>query len=80
MELASSVPDLIGQNFDVTSVNDVAILEFDFVPVSSYLSFKYVFASEEYFAYENTQFNDVFGFFISGPNIVGPYSSPPEYS
>ena len=43
--LASSVPDLIGQNFNVTSVNDVAILEFDFVPVSSYLSFKYVFAS-----------------------------------
>ena len=76
LELASSVPGLIGQNFDVTSVNDVAILEFDFVPVSSYLSFKYVFASEEYFAYENTQFNDVFGFFISGPNIVGPYSSP----
>ena len=80
LELASSVPDLIGQNFNVTSVNDVAILEFDFVPVSSYLSFKYVFASEEYFAYENTQFNDVFGFFISGPNIVGPYSSPMMFS
>ena len=79
LELASSVPELIGQDFNVTSVNDVAILEFDFVPVSSYLSFKYVFASEEYFAYENTQFNDVFGFFISGPNIVGPYSSPPEF-
>ena len=79
LEVANSVPGLIDQNFNVTSVNDVAILEFDFVPVSSYLSFKYVFASEEYFAYENTQFNDVFGFFISGPNIVGPYSSPPEF-
>ena len=32
LELASSVPELIGQDFDVTSVNDVAILEFDFVP------------------------------------------------
>ena len=79
LDVASSVPDLIDQNFTVTSVNDVAILEFDFVPVSSFLSFKYVFASEEYFAYENTQFNDVFGFFISGPNIVGPYSSPPGF-
>ncbi|MDB2368744.1 SprB repeat-containing protein, partial [Flavobacteriales bacterium] len=79
LDVASSVPDLIDQNFTVTSVNDVAILEFDFVPVSSFVSFKYVFASEEYFAYENTQFNDVFGFFISGPNIVGPYSSPPEF-
>ena len=79
LDLTNTVPDLIGQNFNVTSVNNVAILEFDFVPISSYLSFKYVFASEEYFAYENTQFNDVFGFFISGPNIVGPYSSPPGF-
>ncbi|MDA7794532.1 choice-of-anchor L domain-containing protein [Flavobacteriales bacterium] len=76
LDLANSVPELIGQNFNVSSVNDVAILEFDFVPVSSYLSFKYVFASQEYFAYENTQYNDVFGFFISGPGIVGPYDSP----
>ena len=79
LDLANSVPGLIGQNFNVTSVNDVAILEFDFVPVSSYLSFKYVFASQEYFAYENTQFNDVFGFFISGPGIVGPYDSPAAF-
>ncbi|MBL6657722.1 MAG: SprB repeat-containing protein, partial [Flavobacteriales bacterium] len=79
LDLANSVPGLIEQNFNVTSVNDVAILEFDFVPVSSYLSFKYVFASQEYFAYENTQFNDVFGFFISGPGIVGPYASPAAF-
>lgn len=76
LTVANSVPDLIGQNFSVTSVNDVVILEFDFVPTSSFLSFKYVFASQEYFAYENTQFNDVFGFFISGPGIVGPFASP----
>ncbi|MGB2364260.1 MAG: choice-of-anchor L domain-containing protein, partial [Flavobacteriales bacterium] len=79
LDLANSVPPLIGQNFTVTSVNDIANLEFDFVPVSSHMSFKYIFASKEYFTYENTQFNDVFGFFISGPNIAGPYSSPPEF-
>ncbi len=79
LDLANSVPALIGQDFTVASANDVAILEFDFVPVSSYMSFRYVFASDEYFGFENTQFNDVFGFFISGPNIVGPYSSPVDF-
>ena len=76
LTVANSVPDLIGQNFTVSSVNDVAILEFDFVPVSSLLSFRYVFGSQEYFTYENTQYNDVFGFFIAGPGINGPYASP----
>ncbi|MGC6491021.1 MAG: choice-of-anchor L domain-containing protein, partial [Flavobacteriales bacterium] len=79
LDLANSVPGQIGQNFTVTSVNDVAILEFDFIPVSSYLSFKYVFASQEYYGFENTQYNDVFGFFISGPGIVGPYDSPAAF-
>ena len=79
LTVANSVPELINQNFTVTSVNDIAILEFDFVPTSSFLSFKYVFASQEYFAFENTQYNDVFGFFISGPGINGPYSSPAAF-
>ena len=79
LTVANSVPALINQNFTVSSVNDVAILEFDFVPTSSFLSFKYVFASQEYFAFENTQYNDVFGFFISGPGINGPYSSPAAF-
>jgi gliding motility-associated-like protein len=74
--VANSVPGLIGQTFTVTSVNDIAILEFDFIPTSDSLSFKYAFGSEEYFAWENSAFNDVFGFFLSGPGIAGPWSSP----
>ena len=35
LDVANSVPGLIGQNFNLSSVNDVAILEFDFIPVSS---------------------------------------------
>ena len=64
------------RTFTVSSINDVAKLEFDFVPKSDTIKFRYVFGSQEYFGWENTQYNDVFGFFLSGPGISGPYSSP----
>jgi len=76
LNVANSVPPLINQSFSVNAIYDVAVLEFDFVPTSDSLSFRYVFGSQEYFAYENTQYNDVFGFFLSGPGISGPYSAP----
>ena len=75
LNVANSVPGLIGQSFSVSSVNDIAKLEFDFVPTSDTITFRYVFGSQEYFAYENTQYNDVFGFFLSGPGIAGPYAN-----
>ncbi|MBK8846197.1 MAG: choice-of-anchor L domain-containing protein [Bacteroidetes bacterium] len=50
---------------------DAAILEFDFSVASDSVQFRFVFGSEEYNDYVNTSFNDVFGFFISGPGIVG---------
>ena len=43
---------MIGQSFTVSSVNDIAILEFDFIPTSDSLNFKYAFGSQEYFAFE----------------------------
>ena len=79
LTVANSVPAMIGQTFVVTSVNNIAILEFDFIPTSDSLSFKYVFGSQEYFTFENTQYNDVFGFFLSGPGITGPWSSPAAF-
>tara|TARA_B110000967_G_scaffold36795_1_gene36051 strand:- start:758 stop:3127 length:2370 start_codon:yes stop_codon:yes gene_type:complete len=77
LNVAQSVPGMIGQSFTVSSVNDIAILEFDFIPTSDSLNFKYAFGSQEYFAFENSQYNDVFGFFLSGPGISGPYYAPP---
>ncbi len=56
-------------------INDASILEFDFKPTVSQIQFRYVFASEEYCDYVNAGFNDVFGFFISGPGINGPFSN-----
>lgn len=54
-----------------------AILEFDFVPVSDNVQFRYLFGSEEYtdnsgfINYQCSSYNDKFGFLISGPGIAG---------
>ncbi|MFM1773135.1 MAG: hypothetical protein RLZZ71_2277 [Bacteroidota bacterium] len=85
--VANSVPPLIGQsnsttglpNFTVSSVNNIATLEFDFVSQGNSLSFNYIFGSDEYLTWVNTQYNDVFAFFLSGPGIIGSYSSPSAF-
>jgi hypothetical protein len=57
---------------------DATGIEFDFRPTIPQISFNYVFASEEYPEYVCASFNDVFGFFISGPGIVGAFSNSSE--
>lgn len=60
----------------ITDANDVAILEFDFIPESNLVSFDFIFGSNEYEDWINSEYNDAFGFFVSGPGISGPYSAP----
>ena len=65
-------PDL--QVLAGVATNDASILEFDFVPVGDSVTFRYVFASEEYNEYVCGTVNDVFGFFLSGPGITGTFT------
>ncbi|MBT8195583.1 MAG: choice-of-anchor L domain-containing protein [Bacteroidia bacterium] len=50
---------------------DASVLEFDFAVASDSVEFRYIFASDEYNDYVNSNFNDVFAFFISGPGFAG---------
>jgi Cadherin-like domain/Calx-beta domain/RTX calcium-binding nonapeptide repeat (4 copies) len=52
------------------NTQDASVLEFDFVSQKSQISFQFVFASEEYNEYVNSNFNDAFAFFLDGQNIA----------
>ncbi|MBN8696495.1 MAG: choice-of-anchor L domain-containing protein [Bacteroidetes bacterium] len=70
-------PDL-DQIMSPTLSYEAAILEFDFIPTSDTVKFRYVFGSDEYMEFVSTfpgGINDGFGFFISGPGITGPFSN-----
>lgn len=51
------------------STNNATVFEFDFVPQGNFISFNYIFASEEYPDFPCEGYNDVFAFIISGPGI-----------
>ncbi|HKL40727.1 MAG TPA: choice-of-anchor L domain-containing protein [Cryomorphaceae bacterium] len=70
-------PDLVAIS-GVSSMNNCAILEFDFVAETDTFLIDYVFASTEYPAFTCSQFNDAFGIFLSGPGISGPFTDAAE--
>jgi Secretion system C-terminal sorting domain len=49
---------------------DASVLEFDFSAAGDSVEFYFIFSSEEYNDYANTVFNDVFGFFVTGPGYT----------
>ncbi|MBU0764823.1 MAG: choice-of-anchor L domain-containing protein [Bacteroidetes bacterium] len=71
--IMADMSDIAADNGGSDMIYDMSVLEFDFVPSSDTTIFQFVFASEEYDAFECTSYNDVFAFFVSGPGISGPY-------
>lgn len=67
----SAFSNFVQSAVGVSANFDWAVLHITLVPHTDSIGFKYVFASEEYCEYVGTQFNDVFGFLISGPGITG---------
>ncbi len=62
-----------GQIFgNALNTNNAAVLTFNFIPQGDTLKFRYVFASNEYNQFVNSSFNDIFAFFLTGPNPNGP--------
>jgi len=49
---------------------DAAVLEFDVVPVGTTMSIRFVFASEEYPEFVDSDFNDVLAIYVNGVNCA----------
>jgi len=67
----SDLDNLLSSFGSSSTTNDACVLEFDFVPSGDTIKFDYVFGSDEYPTFACSNYNDVFGFFISGPGITG---------
>jgi hypothetical protein len=56
-------------------LNDMTIIEFDFIPFGDSIAFDFIWASEEYNSFVSSSYNDVFGLFVSGPGINGTFEN-----
>ena len=55
---------------------DAAVLEFDVVPVGNTMSIRFVFASEEYPEFVDSDFNDVLAIYVNGVNCANYNGRP----
>lgn len=63
---------LLTQLGETYNVNDACVLEFDIDVLGDSLTFNYVMGSEEYNNFVCGSVNDIFGFFVTGQNPIGP--------
>lgn len=67
----SDLNNLLTDLGETYTTNDACVLEFDIVVIGDSLRFNYAMGSEEYPTFVCGNYNDIFGFFISGPNPAG---------
>ena len=64
----------LDQTLGIKSIN-ATVLEFDFVPLTNYISFNYIFASNEYQSYFPCEFSDGFAFLIKEQGSTDSYKN-----
>ena len=67
-------PDL-NQALGITNTSNATILEFDFTPLTSAVSFDYIFASEEYHGSAPCTYSDGFAFLLKVAGSSDPYQN-----
>ncbi|PIF30902.1 gliding motility-associated-like protein [Flavobacterium sp. 9] len=64
----------LNQILGINSINATS-LEFDFVPLTDFISFNYIFASNEYQSFFPCQYSDGFAFLIKEAGTSDPYQN-----
>jgi gliding motility-associated-like protein len=64
----------LNQILGINSIN-ATVLEFDFVPLTDFLSFNYIFASNEYQSFYPCSYSDGFAFLIKEAGTGDPYKN-----
>lgn len=59
---------------EISSIN-ASVIGFDFVPLTDFISFNYVFASNEYYSYFPCEYSDGFAFLIKEKGSTGTYQN-----
>ncbi len=65
----------LSQALSISGVSDATALEFDFVPLTSTISFDYIFSSEEYHGTAPCTYSDGFAFLLKEVGSSNPYQN-----
>lgn len=65
----------LNQALGITTSINATVLEFDFTPLTNFISFNYIFASDEYQSYYPCEYSDGFAFLIKEAGSTDPYKN-----